>query len=164
MAIFPRKTSDSSAAGTARILLVCRPMTHSRHSDLKTMLEARRRAIEAQVQQKIRSFRDSESTDATRSPTDLSDDPAQEDIDFALVQMQAQTLDRIDRALSRLKAGEYGICDECEEEIPEARLRALPFATRCRNCQESAEQTEERQRRSGDRAFRPRGLTEVMGL
>ena len=46
----------------------------------------------------------------------------------------------------------------------EARLRALPFATRCRACQESAEQSEARQRRSGDRAFRSRTLTEVIGL
>jgi DnaK suppressor protein len=140
-------------------------MTHSRHAELKTMLEMRRRAIEAQVQQKIRAFRDTESADTTRMPTDLSDDPAQEDIDFALVEMQAQTLDRIDRALKRLQAGEYGICDECEEEIPEVRLRAMPFATRCRGCQEAAEQSEARQRRAGDRSgYRGRGMTEVIGL
>jgi DnaK suppressor protein len=129
------------------------------------MLEMRRSAIEAQVQQKIRAFRDTESAESMRPPTDLSDDPAQEDIDFALVEMQAQTLDRIDRALKRLQAGEYGLCDDCEEEIPEARLRALPFATRCRNCQEAAEQSEARQRRSGDRSgYRGRTLTEVIGL
>jgi|tagenome__1003787_1003787.scaffolds.fasta_scaffold19798029_1 DnaK suppressor protein len=129
------------------------------------MLELRRRDLEAQVQQKIRAFRDTENADTTRSPTDLSDDPAQEDIDFALVEMQAQTLDRVDRALNRLKAGEYGICDDCEEEIPEARLRALPFATRCRTCQEAAEQSEARQRRAGDRAgYRGRSLNEVIGL
>jgi DnaK suppressor protein len=128
------------------------------------MLELRRSAIEAQVQQKIRAFRDTESTDTTRSPTDLSDDPAQEDIDFALVQMQAQTLDRIDRALDRLQAGEYGICDDCEEEIPEVRLRALPFATRCRACQETAEQSEERRRRAGNRTAYGARMTEVIGL
>jgi DnaK suppressor protein len=80
--------------------------------------------------------------------------------------MQAQTLERINAALTRLEAGEYGICDECEDEIPEARLRALPFATRCRACQESVEQVEQRERRSGQRqsAFRSRSLTEVIGL
>jgi DnaK suppressor protein len=128
------------------------------------MLEMRRSAIEAQVQQTIRAFRDTESADSTRPPTDLSDDPAQEDIDFALVEMQAQTLDRIDRALKRLQAGEYGLCDDCEDEIPEARLRALPFATRCRGCQEAAEQHEARQRRGDRGGYRGRTLTEVIGL
>ena len=140
-------------------------MTHSRHAELKTMLEGRRREIEAQVQQKIRAFRDADSAETTRPPVDLSDDPAQEDLDFALVQMQAQTLDRISAALARLQAGEYGICHDCEEEIPEKRLRAMPFATRCRDCQESAELDEQRSRRSTrDVPFRARGLSDVIGL
>src|SRR5436305_13820606 len=101
--ILRKPPSRRYACRTARILLPCRRMTHSRHVELKTMLELRRRAIEVQVQQKIRAFRDTESTDATRPATDLSDDPAQEDIDFALVEMQAQTLARIDHALKRLQ-------------------------------------------------------------
>ena len=122
-------------------------MTHSRHAELKEMLEARRRATEEQVQQKIRAFRDMTNAETSRPQVDLSSDPAPEDLDFALVQMQAQTLGNITAALARLGAGDYGICPECDEEIPEKRLRALPFATRCLPCQESAEQTERRARR-----------------
>ena len=69
------------------------------------------------------------------------------DLDFELVQIQTQTLGNITAALSRLEAGDYGICHECEEEIPEKRLRALPFATKCLQCQESAEQLEMHERR-----------------
>jgi DnaK suppressor protein len=119
-------------------------MTHSRHAELKEMLEARRRAVEEQVQQKIRAFRDMTNVETTR---DLSADPAPEDLDFALVQMQALTLENITGALARLRAGDYGICPECDEEIPEKRLRALPFATRCLPCQVGAEQVERRERR-----------------
>jgi RNA polymerase-binding transcription factor DksA len=50
------------------------------------------------------------------------------DIEFALIQMKAETLDQINQALSRLDEGAYGYCLECGEEIPERRLRALPFA------------------------------------
>jgi DnaK suppressor protein len=121
-------------------------MTHSRQSELKAMLEGRRAALEEQIHHKIRAFRDTDNVETTRPAIDLSDDPAQEDIDFALVQMQAQTLNNISSALSRLEAGDYGICRECDEEIPEARLRALPFATRCRTCQEEAEAAERRAR------------------
>jgi DnaK suppressor protein len=128
-------------------------MTHSRHAELEEMLEARHRAIQEQVQQKIRAFRDVASAETTRPPADLSDDPAQEDLDFALVEMQGQTLENIKAALARLHAGEYGICHECEEEIPGKRLRALPFATRCLACQKSAEHIQLRDRRLGQASF-----------
>ena len=66
------------------------------------------------------------------------------DIEFALIQMKAETLDQINQALSRLDEGAYGHCLECGEEIPERRLRALPFAIRCKDCEEALEVAEER--------------------
>jgi DnaK suppressor protein len=50
---------------------------------------------------------------------------------------QAEILKQIDRALSRL-AGDpdlVGLCEECEEEIPDKRLRLMPYATLCADCQ-----------------------------
>jgi DnaK suppressor protein len=79
--------------------------------------------------------------------TDFSDDPAHEDIDFALAQMQAETRDKIHAALERLSLCEYGICEGCHQEIPTTRLKAVPFATRCRGCQERAEEVARRVRR-----------------
>jgi len=66
------------------------------------------------------------------------------DIEFALIQMKAETLDQINQALSRLDEGAYGYCLECGEEIPERRLRALPFAIRCKDCEEALEVAKER--------------------
>ena len=48
------------------------------------------------------------------------------------------------QALSRLGEGAYGYCLECGEEIPERRLRALPFAIQCKDCEEALEVAEER--------------------
>jgi RNA polymerase-binding transcription factor DksA len=42
----------------------------------------------------------------------------------------------ISRALARLDAGDYGICDKCGEPINPARLQALPYASRCIACAE----------------------------
>jgi RNA polymerase-binding transcription factor DksA len=54
--------------------------------------------------------------------------------------MKAETLNkRINEALNRLEEGKYGYCFECGEEISEARLRALPFAVRCKDCEEARE-------------------------
>jgi RNA polymerase-binding transcription factor len=65
-----------------------------------------------------------------------------QEVELALVEMKSETLARIDEALRRLENGSYGICDECGREIAEARLRAVPFATRCLACQAAAESAE----------------------
>jgi DnaK suppressor protein len=127
-------------------------MTHSRHIELKAMLEERRRAIEEQVLRKIRALREDGGGDSTRS-NPSSEDPAHEDIDFALVQMQAEMSEKIRVALERLAAGDYGICEGCEEEIAQKRLTAMPFATRCRTCQESLEHIRRRGHRTGNGAW-----------
>jgi DnaK suppressor protein len=129
-------------------------MTHSRHIALRQMLERRHRELAAQVQTKVRGFREMAAFDAQRA--DFSDDQVQQDIDFALVQMQSQTMEKIAAALTRLEEGEYGMCRDCGQEIAEKRLRALPFATRCKGCQESAEFSEGHERRvlQRDASFR----------
>lgn len=43
-------------------------------------------------------------------------------------------IDEIHAALDRVQDGEYGICQECGEEIGAARLRAQPTATLCVHC------------------------------
>jgi DnaK suppressor protein len=70
----------------------------------------------------------------------------QEDIEIALLQMKSETLNRVNEALGRLEAGSYGFCYECGDEIAEARLRALPFALRCKDCEEEREQAAARDR------------------
>ncbi len=47
------------------------------------------------------------------------------------------SLPQINRALSAIKNGTYGICESCGEYIPQERLRAVPGATRCIECQEN---------------------------
>jgi RNA polymerase-binding protein DksA len=43
-------------------------------------------------------------------------------------------LNKIAKALDQIKNETYGICLDCGEEIPVARLRAYPFADRCIRC------------------------------
>src|SRR5258705_3550932 len=71
---------------------------------------------------------------------ETSDADVQGDIELALIQLRAETLARIDEAIARLDAGESGACADCDGEISEPRLRALPFAVRCQACEEKREQ------------------------
>ena len=119
----------------------------SRYGELKTMLETRRRELVHEVQAKMRDAR----TEATleRDVIDqgeVSEVDVQSEIDFALIEMKAQTLSKIELALRRLWEGTYGDCFECGEEITEARLFALPFAARCKDCEEAHEIAQQRKR------------------
>jgi len=121
-------------------------MTATQALEFKQLLERRRAGIRAQIREKIRAVREQKRVlDASRSRTAFTDDVADDDVDLGIVRVQGQILARIKAALARLEAGEYGVCEECGREIADNRLRAVPFATRCRDCQE----TIERARRNG---------------
>lgn len=56
-----------------------------------------------------------------------------------LGELNANRLNQIDAALLRIKQGQYGICLECGQPIPEARLDYIPYAAYCVNCQSKRE-------------------------
>ena len=129
-------------------------MSQSRYSDLKQMLDERRRAIQAEVQGKMRDVRQAGEVGKLNDVFDAvesSEADIQEDIEFALIQMKSETLNKIVDALTRLEHGTYGYCFECGEEIAEKRLRALPFAVRCKDCEEQKENAEQRERQHAAR-------------
>ena len=124
-------------------------MKRERYAELTSILVERRREIMDQVQEKIRDVR----TESPNSPTqgvldaaESSEADIQDEIEFALIQMKAETLHRINEALERLEEGTYGRCFECGEEIEPRRLRALPFAVRCKDCEEAREVAAQRER------------------
>lgn len=118
----------------------------NRYNELKKMLEDRRRELMNEVQGRMRDVRDSEKERDVLDQGESSEIDIQEDIEFALIQMKSETLNKIDAALRRLDEGTYGDCFECGDEISEARLRALPFAVRCKDCEEARETAELRER------------------
>jgi DnaK suppressor protein len=62
-------------------------------------------------------------------------------LDLAVLQMKADTCRDIEGAIRRIQAGTFGRCEKCGAVIPPARLQAVPFAVRCRDCQAKAEET-----------------------
>ena len=122
---------------------------NGRYADLKRMLEERRREILSEVQGRIRDQREADAWGKVHEVLDAgesSEADIQEDIEFALIQMKAETLTKINDALGRLDEGTYGYCSDCGGEISEQRLRALPFAVRCKDCEESREVAAEREK------------------
>ena len=124
----------------------------SRYNELKKMLEERRRELLNAVQGKIRDVRAEGSKERdVLDQGESSEVDIQEDIEFALIQMKSETLHKIEEALLRHAEGTYGNCFECGDEISERRLRALPFAVRCKDCEAAREVAEQRQRQQAQR-------------
>lgn len=59
---------------------------------------------------------------------------------FSLSDNERERLLLVEQALSRMDAGDYGICRNCGQEIGAPRLAAVPWARFCIDCQELAEQ------------------------
>jgi len=57
-------------------------------------------------------------------------------VNLALNQTDTKLLRAIDEALHRIDSGTFGICMDCEETIPPARLDAVPWTRLCVNCKE----------------------------
>jgi DnaK suppressor protein len=66
-------------------------------------------------------------------------DAEEQGIGLSVLAITSETVRRIESALQRLQAGEFGTCAECGSPIGDARLRALPFAALCLGCQEKAD-------------------------
>ena len=72
-----------------------------------------------------------------------------EDISLKQLSTHRENLLKIDESLRKLEEGTYGRCEECGEEISEERLKVVPFAIYCRDCQERKEQLEEIEKKEG---------------
>ncbi len=126
----------------------------TRHAELKGILEERRREILSEVQEKMRDVRAEGAFGEGQGVLDAaeaSEADIQDDIEFALIQMKSETLNKINEALTRHEEGTFGYCFECGDEISERRLRALPFAVRCKDCEEAREVAELRERQQTTR-------------
>ena len=78
-----------------------------------------------------------ESTDEDGNDSHLADsasETVEREIEQTLEDNAEHLLASIDAALGRIEDGTYGACERCGSRISEARLDALPYATKCIEC------------------------------
>lgn len=100
------------------------------YADLKSRLLERRAQLTRQIKIIERDLDRPAPKDIEDAASERQGDEAME----ALGAHDAQEIRAIDAALTRIEAGDYGICQTCGEEISAARLDAVPTASLCRNC------------------------------
>src|SRR5215475_5088455 len=66
------------------------------------------------------------------------------EMSFATRSLLVGRANKLAEALQRLRGGEYGLCEECEEPIAPARLRVMPEVTTCVRCQDRIERMSRR--------------------
>ena len=102
-------------------------------NSVEQMLIARRDVLSARISGRLNEVQIDREPD---DPVAMATDVAMKDMAVATLDRERRTLEEIQEALSRIKKGEYGICGSCHQPIPEARLKALPWACLCVRCAE----------------------------
>ena len=77
-------------------------------------------------------------------PTDRATQESDRNFELRIRDRERKLINKIKDALDRIDSGEFGVCEECGEEIGEARLKARPVTTLCINCKMEEEQKERR--------------------
>ncbi len=108
-----------------------------------------RQQLEAEIAGLAADISEAESAIAERlgdAVGDAGDDQAdagaktfQREHELALTQNARELLELSERALARMDAGTFGVCDSCGLAIGKARLQAFPRATLCVTCKQRQE-------------------------
>lgn len=113
-----------------------------RKEGLKRLLIKMREDIVKEAKNEIRKFKEGEKKQMVESVMDdgdLSFVDLSEDISLKQLSAHRDKLIKIDEALRKINDNTYGLCEDCGDEISVERLKIIPFASYCRDCQEKKE-------------------------
>jgi DnaK suppressor protein len=119
-----------------------------RCDDVRCLLLERQRELRSEIRIRVRDVREVGSNNHHHA-TDLRETvevEPEDDLMFALIQLKGEMLESVTQAIRHCDEGTYGYCLDCGEVIPSIRLRAMPFAVRCRECEETREDEQHRER------------------
>lgn len=111
-------------------------------SELEAQLRSRHAKLLEEIRDELARSGDQHYIDLAGRVTDLGDESVADmlaDQEAAHIDRQVNEVRDIEAALARIKAGEFGICIDCGEDIVFERLQAYPTAKRCIRCQEQRE-------------------------
>lgn len=111
-------------------------------AELEAQLRSRHAKLLEEIRDELARSGDQHYIDLAGRVNDLGDESVADllaDQEAAHVDRQIHEVRDIEAALGRIKAGEYGVCIDCGEDIAFERLQAYPTAKRCIRCQEQRE-------------------------
>ncbi len=109
---------------------------------LRTALTQRRDQLSQQLKQHLhgQSRVERAAEVAAQDADDAPQRAPEREIAMALTDHERRELDAVDTALARVNGEQFGICVDCDKQIPFERLKAEPWALRCTACETRVEQ------------------------
>ena len=107
-------------------------------ASFKTKLEKIRSTMIGDVKDKYKTKKN----DPSEQMADITDDAAQsynQQLIMEFGEQEWKKLRLVEEAIEKMDDGQYGVCSECKESIPEARLKLIPFTAYCVECLEAIE-------------------------
>ena len=113
-----------------------------------------------EIAAQLRTGRDLSRDDCMDS-CDLASEENAREMSTMLSERERLKVGRIDDALRRIASLEYGLCETCALEVTEERLRAMPFARLCCDCQQEREREAKSRRRSEEQNYEGYDLSSI---
>jgi DnaK suppressor protein len=114
------------------------PPKMDRHARLRELLQERKRKMWNELRDELFRKVGEELHSQFEIPQDVGDQglvDLLEDTGLNIADIRRQELTMMDEAMGKLERGSYGVCDDCGKEIVEERLKLVPFALYCVDCQ-----------------------------
>lgn len=105
---------------------------------MEGLLLVKKNILLREVEERVKKYQDANSEKIT-DIAEIASSASDGDVERIVAEEGARELKQIEDALARIKAGHYGVCEQCSRPIKKARLKAIPFATLCVSCKEEEE-------------------------
>jgi DnaK suppressor protein len=109
-------------------------MSQLKKKEFQRMLETKKKELLAGSSDREEILIENAAEDFDRLQQQLNREVAIRNLD-----RESKLLKEVQAALNRIEEGTFGVCLRCEEDIPEKRLKALPWAAYCVACQENVD-------------------------
>jgi DnaK suppressor protein len=140
------------------------PLQDKKWLEIRTILEKLKEDTLREIRKSVKNG--TEAVAAIEPGGDIYDQASSErdrELGLLLGDREREKIHSIDEALLRIDEGDYGICEECDEDIPLGRLKAMPFTRHCVKCKSDLEKLQAQTKRvEEERAYReiPMGAEE----
>lgn len=91
-------------------------------------------ALRAELSQRVDAIKRDASSAHSSDSVEQSQERENDEVMDSIGHETMRELSLVNRALLRIEEGDYGVCDNCGDDIDPRRLDALPFAVRCVKC------------------------------
>ncbi len=129
--------------------------------EIRQMLLKMKEDTLKEINKAVKSGSDLPSGEPSGDIYDQASSERDRELGLLLGDREREKLHNIEEALMKMEEGEYGICEECEEEIPIGRLKVMPFARYCVKCKADIEKQQAQTKRfEEERVYREISLGE----